>query len=126
MSTEDKMTIDERRKYPRRMKRRYVQASRKEQGRLLDEMEAVTELHPRPNPRRQSALRQSVTLSFNLTLPVLVRLGPGGRLTPLRGAIKVTPRGHFVHLINKKVWGAKTYVEGDVWRKLPSALGRHH
>ena len=45
MSTEDKMTIDERRKYLRRVKKRYVQADREEQGRLLDEMEAVTELH---------------------------------------------------------------------------------
>jgi hypothetical protein len=45
MSTDDKMTIDERRKYLRRMKKRYAQADRKEQGRLLDEMEAVTELH---------------------------------------------------------------------------------
>ena len=45
MSTEDKMNIDERRKYLRRMEKRYVKADRKEQGRLLDEMEAVTELH---------------------------------------------------------------------------------
>jgi hypothetical protein len=45
MSIEDKMTIDERRKYLRRMKKRYRQADRKERGRLLDEMEAVTELH---------------------------------------------------------------------------------
>jgi len=45
MSTEDKMTIDERRKYLRRMQQRYLQADRKERGRLLDEMEAVTELH---------------------------------------------------------------------------------
>jgi len=45
MSTEDKMTIDERWKYLRRMKKRYAHASRKEQSRLLDEMEAVTELH---------------------------------------------------------------------------------
>ena len=45
MSTEDKMTIDERRKYLRRVKTRYEQAGRKERGRLLDEMEAVTELH---------------------------------------------------------------------------------
>ena len=42
MSTQDKMTIDERWKYLRRMKKRYVQAGRKEQGRLFDEMEAVT------------------------------------------------------------------------------------
>jgi hypothetical protein len=45
MSIEDRMTIDERRKYLRMMQERYLQADRKEQGRLLDEMEAVTELH---------------------------------------------------------------------------------
>ncbi len=45
MSTNDRMTIDERRKYLRMMQKRYFQASRKERGRLLDEMEAVTELH---------------------------------------------------------------------------------
>jgi len=51
MSNEDKMNIDERRKYLRRMKKRYIGAGRKEKGRLLDEMEAVTELH------RKSLLR---------------------------------------------------------------------
>ena len=45
MTMEDKMTIDERRKYLHRMKKRDLQANRKEKGRLLDEMEAVTELH---------------------------------------------------------------------------------
>lgn len=45
MSMEDKMTIDERRKYLRKMRSRYRQANRKEKSRLLDEMEAVTELH---------------------------------------------------------------------------------
>ena len=45
MSTEDKMTIDERYKYLRRMRKRYFEASRKERGQLLDEMEAVTEMH---------------------------------------------------------------------------------
>jgi hypothetical protein len=46
MSNEDRMTIDERRKYLRKMKKRYVQApTRKEKGQLLDEMGAVTELH---------------------------------------------------------------------------------
>jgi len=45
MSTEDKMNIDERRKYLRRMKKRYDHASRKERGQLLDEMEAVTDMH---------------------------------------------------------------------------------
>src|SRR5512136_1469159 len=45
MSAEVKMTINERRKYLMRMRLRYVQANRKEQSRLLDEMEEVTELH---------------------------------------------------------------------------------
>lgn len=45
MSIKDRMTIDERRKYLNRMQERYLQADRKERGRLLDEMEAVTELH---------------------------------------------------------------------------------
>ena len=45
MSIEDRMTIDERRKYLRKMQERYLQAGRKERGQLLDEMEAVTDLH---------------------------------------------------------------------------------
>jgi len=45
MSSDDKMSIEERRKYLRRMKKRYAQATRKERGQLLDEMKAVTELH---------------------------------------------------------------------------------
>jgi hypothetical protein len=45
MSSDDKMSIEERRKYLRRMKKRYAQATRKERGELLDEMEAVSELH---------------------------------------------------------------------------------
>ena len=45
MPIEDKMTLDESRKYLRKMQKRYAQANRKERGRLLDEMEAVTEMH---------------------------------------------------------------------------------
>jgi hypothetical protein len=44
MTIEDPMTIDERRKYLHLMQKRYLQADRKEQGRLLDEMQAVTKL----------------------------------------------------------------------------------
>jgi len=44
MSDEEKMTIDERRKYLRRMKKRYEQGTKKELGKLLDEMETVTGL----------------------------------------------------------------------------------
>ena len=45
MTTEEEMTIDERFKYLRKMKARYIKADRKERGRLLDEMEAITGLH---------------------------------------------------------------------------------
>lgn len=45
MSIEDKMTVDERRKYLHTIRKRYVEASRKERAQLLDEMQAVTALH---------------------------------------------------------------------------------
>jgi hypothetical protein len=45
MPAEVKMTLNERRKYLLRMRLRYVQASRGERSRLLDEMVQVTELH---------------------------------------------------------------------------------
>jgi hypothetical protein len=45
MSKEEEMTIDERYKYLRKMQKRYGPAKRKEQGRLLDEMEEVTGLN---------------------------------------------------------------------------------
>ena len=45
MPIEDKMTIDERRKYLRMMRKRYVDAPREERTRLLDEMQALTGMH---------------------------------------------------------------------------------
>ena len=45
MPSEEKMTIDERRKYLRLIKKRYLKASKLERGKLLDEMEAITGLH---------------------------------------------------------------------------------
>jgi hypothetical protein len=52
MITEERMTIGERRKYLHKMRIRYWQANnKKERSQLLDEMEAVTELH------RKSLLR---------------------------------------------------------------------
>lgn len=45
MTTQDQMTVDERRKYLHRMKKRYQQANRQQQGQLLAEMEQVTDLH---------------------------------------------------------------------------------
>ena len=45
MSIEAEMTINERRKYLRKVQKRYWPAGRREQGQLLDEMEAITGLH---------------------------------------------------------------------------------
>ena len=57
MSTEEKMTIDERYKYFRMMKKRYERANRQEKGKILDEMEAFTGQH-----------RQGLIRSMNGTL----------------------------------------------------------
>jgi len=45
MTTEEEMTVNERRKYLRKMKSRYIKAKRQARSQLLDEMEAVTGLH---------------------------------------------------------------------------------
>jgi hypothetical protein len=45
MPTEDEMTLDERRKYLKRMKPRYMKAKRGERSALLSEMEQVTGMH---------------------------------------------------------------------------------
>lgn len=57
MTIEEKMTVDERRKYLNRMRPRYGCANRRERGRLLDEMEAVTGMH-----------RKSITRLLNSSL----------------------------------------------------------
>lgn len=55
MQAEDKMTVDERRKYLRVMKPRYDSADKKGRGRLLDKMEQVTQLHRKSLVRLLSA-----------------------------------------------------------------------
>ena len=45
MSNEDKMTINERRKYLRMVRKRYTKAGKTDRGQLLDEMESITGLH---------------------------------------------------------------------------------
>lgn len=45
MSETEPMSVDERRKYIHKMRGRYRKGSKKEKGKLLDEIEAVTELH---------------------------------------------------------------------------------
>ena len=64
ISFENRMTIDERRRCLTRMQERYLQAGRRERVQLLDEMEAITELHrngliglSRDNPTRRPCRR---------------------------------------------------------------------
>src|SRR2546421_5179488 len=45
MPTEDEMTVNERRKYLKRMKPLYVKAKKAERSRLLTEMEQVSGMH---------------------------------------------------------------------------------
>ena len=74
------MTIDERRKYLRTMKRRYDRANRKERGRLLTEMEAVTGMH-----------RKSLTRLLNSSLERQPRVRQRGCTydKPVRDAIGI-------------------------------------
>jgi len=65
MSPDDEMTIDERRKYLRKMQKRYAAEDRKGKGQLLNEMELITGLHRkylielmRGNLHRKRRLRQ--------------------------------------------------------------------
>src|SRR6266852_9129514 len=55
MPTEDEMTVNERRKYLKRMKVRYIADKRAERGQLLTEMEQVTELHRKSLTRLMQA-----------------------------------------------------------------------
>ena len=52
MSTEEKMTIDERYKYLRLMKKRYERATKQQKGQILNEMQAVTGQHRKGLIRR--------------------------------------------------------------------------
>ena len=52
MSTEEKMTIDERYKYLRLMKKRYERATKHQKGQILDEMQTVTGQHRKGLIRR--------------------------------------------------------------------------
>src|SRR5574340_591831 len=55
MPTEDEMSVNERRKYLKRMKERYVGAKRAERSQLLSEMEQVTGMHRKSLTRLMQA-----------------------------------------------------------------------
>jgi hypothetical protein len=99
MPIEDEMSVNERRKYLKRMKERYVAAKRAERGRLLSEMEQVTGLH-----------RKSLT-----------RLMHAGSLERKK---RTTPRprnyGLEVERIIVRVWESRDYICAE--RLTPSLL----
>ena len=70
MSTEEKMNIDERYKYLRVMKKRYIKADRKMKGELLEEMETVTGLHHKSlirlmnSPLRRQSRRREREMTY--------------------------------------------------------------
>jgi len=80
MSNNERMTIDERYKYLRKMQKRYSKAKRGELSRLLDEMEQVTGMH-----------RKSLVRLMNGTITRQVRQGQRGGLygIPVRAALAV-------------------------------------
>jgi hypothetical protein len=45
MTVEEKMAVDDRRKYLRKMKKRYVKAARRKRGQLFDDIKSVTGMH---------------------------------------------------------------------------------
>jgi hypothetical protein len=99
MAGDDEMTVDERRKYLKRMHARYWAADRRGRGELLDEMEMVTGMH------RKSLIR-------------LIR-GPTLERKKRRGGRGVT-YGNDVRYVVSVVWEALDYVCAE--RLTPSLL----
>ena len=89
MPTEDEMSVNERRKYLKRMKTRYMTAKREERGRLLTEMEQVTGLH-----------RKSLTRLMHA-----VSLERKKRVTP-----RACSYGLEVERIIVRVWESRDYI----------------
>ncbi len=99
MPADDEMTVDERRKYLKRMARRYLAADREGRGALLTEMEAVTGLH------RKSLIR----LLSGQSLDRRPRNQQRGRVY-----------GHEVADVIRVVWESEDYVCAE--RLTPSLL----
>jgi len=80
VTIEENMTVDERRRYLKRMEPRYRRADRKERGRLLDEMEVYTGMH-----------RKSITRLLNGSLKRKPRKRQRGRTydKPVQDAIAI-------------------------------------
>src|SRR6266566_245010 len=76
MPTEDEMTLDERRKYLKRMKLRYMKAKREERSVLLSEMEQVTGMHRKSLTRRLACPELGTQ---ETPVPALPKLWQGGR-----------------------------------------------
>jgi hypothetical protein len=136
MAYEERMTIDERRKYLHRMRFRYWQSkSRKERGGLLDEMEAVTELHRKTlirlingelarKPRRKQRgktygpeVRSAVeVIAKSLDYPCAERLQPN-----LVGMAKCLIQHGELHTTPEVLHKLERMSVSTLWRLLPRA-----
>jgi hypothetical protein len=117
INTEEKMNIDERWKYLRKMKTRYRKADKKTKGQLLDEMQAVTGMH-----------RKAVIRSMNSSLKRKPRrrergktYGPG-----VDDALRVIDES-FDHICPERltpnlVWMARHLARHNELRITPSLL----
>ena len=70
MSEDEKMSINERRKYLGLIQKRYIKASKVERTQLLDEMEAVTDLHRKSLIRLMASDMKRTLRQRHSTLPV--------------------------------------------------------
>lgn len=136
MAIDERMTIDERRKYLHKMRFRYWQTkSRKERGKLLDEMEAVTELHRKTlirlmhgelarKPRRKqrgktygSEVRSAVeVIARSLDYPCAERLQPN-----LAWMAKQLIRHGELHTTPEVLHKLERLSVSTLWRLLPRA-----
>ncbi len=95
MEGEERMTVDDRYKYLRRMQKRYRKAGRKLRGELLDEMEAVTGLHRKSLVRlmRGEIWRQKRTRERGVVYGAAVRgvIGQVARSLSYPGAERLRP-----------------------------------
>src|SRR6266496_107656 len=95
MPTEEQMTVNERRKYLKLMKVRYVAAKRVERSQLLTEMQEVTSLH------RKSLTRLMHTPSLLRMAQHLARFEPLGLTAQVEGQLATISRATVARILGK-------------------------
>lgn len=78
MPSEDEMTINERRKYLKRMKPLYLKANKSQRGHFLDQMQEVTGLHRKSLLRRLACPQSGAPATVQATPAELLTGGGAG------------------------------------------------